>query len=107
MFVYQGLLSDSLTGHTMTAEDYNKAVKELTQIPGVGRAVADDLILMGVKHVSDLKNKDADKLYHKSNKLAGAVQDKSLLNTFRCAIDFASRKSQDKEMPEPHYSNAK
>jgi hypothetical protein len=81
----------------MTAEDYNKAVKELTQIPCVGRDVADDLIQMGVKKVSDLQDKDAERLYHKSNRQAGTIQDRNLLYTFRCAVYFASNEKHDAE----------
>ena len=90
----------------MTAEDYNKAVKELTQIPGIGRAVADDLIQMGYKKVSDLKDKDAERLYHKSNRQAGVIQDRNLLYTFRCAVYFASNTKHDEEkLKLPHWKD--
>ena len=81
----------------MTAEEYKQSLKELMSIPGVGRAVADDLIQMGIKKVNDLKDKDADRLYHKSNREAGVVQDKCILYTFRCAIYFASNTIHDEE----------
>ena len=81
----------------MTAEAYKQAVKELTQIPGVGRSIADDLIQMGITKVSDLKNKDADRLYHKSNRQAGVVQDRLLLYTLRCAVYFASNEKHEPE----------
>jgi nucleotidyltransferase/DNA polymerase involved in DNA repair len=81
----------------MTAEEYKSAVKELTTIPGVGRTVADDLIQLGIKKVSDLKDKDADRLYHRSNREAGTVQDKSLLVIFRNAIQFSLSNTQDDE----------
>ena len=81
----------------MTAEEYKNSLKELMEIPGVGRSVADDLIQLGVKKVSDLKNKSAERLYHKSNREAGTVQDKCLLYTFRCAIYYASNAKHDEE----------
>jgi predicted RecB family nuclease len=65
----------------MTAEEYKTAVKDLMIIPGVGRSVADDLIQMGIKKVSDLKDKNAERLYLKSNREAGVVQDRCLLYT--------------------------
>lgn len=58
-------------------------------IPGVGRSIANDLLRIGVTTVSALKNYDADELYALSNKLAGAVQDRCLLYTFRCAVYYA------------------
>jgi hypothetical protein len=66
-------------------------------IPGVGRSIADDLIQMGIKKVSDLKGKDADRLYSKSNRQAGVVQDRNLLYTLRCAVYFASNEKHDAE----------
>jgi len=81
----------------MTAEAYKEAIKRLTQIPGVERAVADDLIQMGITSTNDLKNKDAEKLYNKSNRQCGTVQDRTLLYVFRCAVYYASTEVHDKE----------
>ena len=81
----------------MTAEAYKEAVKELTQIPGVGRSIADDLILMGITSVGQLKNKDPERLYTKSNKQCGTVQDRCLLYVFRCAVYFASNETHEPE----------
>lgn len=80
----------------MTAEAYKEAIKQLTLIPGIDRAVADDLIQMGITTIADLKNKDAEKLYNKSNRQSGNVQDRKLLYIFRCAIYFASNEEHDK-----------
>ena len=80
----------------MTAEAYKEAIKQLTQIPGVERSVADDLIQMGITSTADLKNKDAEKLYNKSNRQSGSVQDRKLLYVFRCAIYYVSTDVHDK-----------
>ena len=80
----------------MTAEAYKEAIKQLTKIPGVERSVADDLIQMGITSTADLKNKDAEKLYNKSNRQSGNVQDRKLLYVFRCAIYYASSETHDK-----------
>ncbi|MFN8323812.1 MAG: helix-hairpin-helix domain-containing protein [Chitinophagales bacterium] len=81
----------------MTAEEYNKSVKELMTIPGVARSIADDLIQLGIKKVSDLKDKDPERLYSKSNRQAGIIQDKNVLYMFRCAVYFASNETHDTE----------
>ncbi|MBK7149391.1 MAG: pathogenicity locus [Bacteroidetes bacterium] len=81
----------------MTADEYKQAVKELMTIPAVGRTVADDLIQLGIKKVSDLKGLKAERLYSRSNRAAGLVQDKCLLYTFRCAIYFASNENHEPE----------
>ena len=66
-----------------------QTTKKLTSIPGVGKSIAADLYKLGIKHVDDLKGKDPQLLYDKSNQLAGCVQDKCLLYVFRCAVYFA------------------
>ena len=50
-------------------------LKNLMQIPGVGKSIAQDLINIGVKSVDDLKGRSPDELYNRSNKYAGAVQE--------------------------------
>lgn len=69
-----------------------KSLKELRTIPGVGKNIAKDLYDIGIKAVSDLKGKDPEKLYQKSNKHAGAIQDRCLLYVFRLAVYFAETK---------------
>ncbi|MFH1198007.1 MAG: helix-hairpin-helix domain-containing protein [bacterium] len=64
-------------------------VESLLSIPGVGKSISQDLFENGIKKVSDLKGKNPEKLYSKSNKLAGVTQDRCLLYVFRCAVYFA------------------
>lgn len=70
----------------MTKED---TIKELSLIPGVGKSIAMDLYLIGIRKISDLKGKNPQALYDQSNKVAGCVQDRCLLYVFRCAVYFA------------------
>lgn len=77
---------------------YKKTMlKDLMQIPGVGKSIANDLINIGIKSVNELKGKSPDDLYHKSNELAGMVQDRCLLYVFRCAVYYADTKCHDPE----------
>ena len=66
-----------------------QAIKDLRQIPGVGISIANDLWNIGIKRVSDLEGEDPQKLYDRSNKHAGMVQDRCLLYVFRCAVYYA------------------
>jgi len=66
-----------------------KSENSLTLIPGIGKSIAKDLNSIGILSVSDLKGKDPEKLYDKSNKQAGCIQDRCLLYAFRCAVYFA------------------
>ncbi len=68
----------------------NNQLKELQQIPGVGKSIANDLWNIGIKCINDLKNKNPEKLYNTSNQFVGTKQDRCLLYVFRCAVYFAS-----------------
>lgn len=68
---------------------------ELQRIPGIGKSIADDLRDIGIKKIADLQGKDPEKLFDKSNKFVGKVQDRCLLYTFRCAVYFAEHKTHD------------
>ena len=81
----------------MNQENKEECLKELKQIPGVGISIANDLYNIGIKKISDLKNKDPEWLYRQSNKYAGVVQDPCLLYVFRCAVYFATEPHHEKE----------
>ena len=71
------------------------SVKELMQIPGVGKSIANDLINIGITKINGLKNKSPEKLYEQSNKFAGVVQDPCLLYVFRGAVYFVTEKKHE------------
>jgi len=65
-------------------------LKDLMQIPGVGKSIAQDLYNIGITSVKELKGRSPEKLYALSNTYAGTIQDPCLLYTFRCAVYYAS-----------------
>ncbi len=71
----------------------SESLKELMIIPGVGKSISADLYNIGIKSVADLKGKDPEQLYAKSNKYAGLIQDRCLLYVFKCAVYFAETPS--------------
>lgn len=71
----------------------SESLKDLMIIPGVGKSISNDLYNIGIRSINDLKGKDPEKLYIKSNKHAGVVQDRCLLYVFRCAVYFAETES--------------
>ena len=75
-----------------------QVLKELQTIPGIGKSISLDLYDIGIRNVADLKGKDPEELYNKSNKLVGSVQDRCLLYTFRCAVYFAETEDPDLEL---------
>jgi hypothetical protein len=66
-----------------------KTKTELQTIPGIGLRMERDLLLLGIKKISDLKNKDPEKLYRKLETLTRSHQDRCVLYVLRCAIYYA------------------
>lgn len=77
--------------------DKEASLKQLMQMPGVGRSIATDLWKIGVTSIADLRRQDPELLYELSNRQAGVIQDRCLLYVFRCAVYYAEteQKSQD------------
>jgi hypothetical protein len=70
----------------------------LTVIPGVGKSIAQDLRIIGIHAVNDLKGKNPEQLYQLSNQAAGTVQDRCLLYVFRCAVYYAEGGHHDEKL---------
>ena len=70
---------------------------ELQTIPGVGKSTADDLRLIGIRRVQDLRNKDPEKLYAKLCRRVKKPVDRCMLYVLRCAVYFAMHKNPDPE----------
>ncbi|MDD5639214.1 MAG: DUF4332 domain-containing protein [Candidatus Pacebacteria bacterium] len=70
---------------------------DLQKIPGVGKSISQDLQNIGIHTVADLKGKNPEKLYEKSNLFEGFIQDRCLLYVFRTAVYFAEHKNPNPE----------
>jgi hypothetical protein len=68
----------------------SKKIGALTEIPGVGKSIAQDLHNIGIRTTSDLKGKNPETLFALSNDFAGRVQDRCLLYVFRGAVYYAN-----------------
>ncbi len=78
--------------------DKTPVLKELQKIPGIGPSLSEDLYLLGMRKVSDLKGRDPQKLYDELNSISGKVQDRCVLYVFRCAVYFATETKHDSEL---------
>lgn len=74
------------------------AIKELQQIPGVGKSIANDLYSLNIHSVRELENKDPEELYVKLCVKQGEDVDLCILYVFRCAIYYASHKKHNPEL---------
>lgn len=83
--------NERLLRHPVPASDA-AVLKALRAIPGVGPSIARDLYALGIRSVDDLCGQNPQTLYDRSNRIAGAVQDRCLLYVYRCAVYFAETK---------------
>lgn len=81
----------------MAASGKARAKSELEEIPGVGPAIARDLIGMGITRIAQLKGRSPAGLYKKLCDTTGMRHDPCVLYTFRCAIYYASHDRHDAE----------
>ena len=65
-----------------------KKVKDLEELPNVGKAVAADLRLIGIERPQDLIGKKPYELYEKLNDAAGQRQDPCMLDTLLSIVHF-------------------
>lgn len=72
-------------------------LKELQQIPGIGKNISEDLWNIGIRRIANLKGLDPRAIYDKSNRFEGVIQDRCLLYVFRCAVYFAETSHPDPE----------
>jgi hypothetical protein len=73
-------------------------LKELRQIPGVGKSIAEDLWNLGVRSVGDLQRKYPEELYLELCTQQGRQIDRCMLYVFRCAVYYASHPRRDPEL---------
>ncbi len=78
--------------------DKSVVLRELQKIPGIGKSMSEDLYMLGIRKISDLKERDPKKLYDEFNVLTGKVQDRCVLYVFRCAVYFATEMEHDPEL---------
>ena len=74
------------------------ALKELRQIPGVGKSIAQDLWNLGFRSIPELRSQDPEELYERLCILQGAHIDRCMLYVLRCAIYYASQENHDPEL---------
>lgn len=63
--------------------------RQLKDLRGIGKKMLADFDRLGIRSVTDLKSRDAQKLYDRMCKITGTRQDPCVLDTYRCAIEQA------------------
>jgi hypothetical protein len=67
-----------------------KNIKELEDLPNVGKAVSGDFKLLGIHKPEELKGKNAFTLYNRLCKLTGKRQDPCVIDVFMSVISFVN-----------------
>ena len=82
----------------MSGDARAAALRDFRRIPGVGRSIAEDLWLLGMRSVDDLRGGDPQALYERLCELQGCHVDRCMLYVLRCAVYFASGERHDPEL---------
>lgn len=73
-------------------------LKSFQTIPGVGKAVAQDLWNLGFRSLDELHDADPELMYEKLCMLQQCTVDRCMLYVFRCAVYFVSQKKHNPEL---------
>ena len=71
------------------------SLNDLEQIPGVGKAIAQDMQHIGIRSASQLKGQDPKKLYQRLCDFNASLVDRCMLYALRCAVYYASNTEHD------------
>jgi len=72
--------------------------KDLEQIPGIGKKIAQALRSIGIVSVDNLKGRKAECLYQRLCDLKTSKVDRCILYVFRCAIYYVENSRHDPEL---------
>lgn len=72
-------------------------MRDLLEIPGVGKNMKEHLKNIGVNFVEDLKGKNPEELYLSDCKKQGVKVDRCVLYVYRLAVYYAENEVYDKE----------
>lgn len=70
-------------------------MNDLQIIPGVGPKMSEDLLLLGITQIKDLRDKDPEELYERLCLMTGEKIDRCVLYVFRCAVYYATEDNPD------------
>ena len=73
-------------------------MKELQEIPGVGKKLAGDLADLGYHSVEELKGESPEEIYQRLSTLRGRHIDRCVLYVFRLAVYFAGNSVHEQEL---------
>ncbi len=76
----------------------SEVLRNLREIPGVGKSIAEDLWQLNIRSVNGLRKKNPERMYEQMCKIQKTRIDPCLLYVFRCAVYYASTKNPNPEL---------
>ena len=73
-------------------------LQELQRIPGVGKKIAEELWIAGIRSIADLHGRDPEALFSRLQERQDAPVDRCVLYVFRCAVYYASHEHHEPEL---------
>jgi len=86
-----------ITTKDAITSERDKVLRNLREIPGVGKACSLDFWNIGLRNITDLKGQNPKVLYDRLNMITGMTHDICMLYTFRCAVYFATENDHENE----------
>jgi recombinational DNA repair protein RecR len=78
--------------------DKIKIIRELKTLPNIGQKSAEQLQMVGVKSLDDIRRNKPEKIYEALLELENKNLDKIMLYVLRCAHYFLKTKNHDSEL---------
>lgn len=72
-------------------------MSELRKIPGVGKEIEKDLLMLGYTTIASLENADPEEMYERECMMKGCKIDRCQLYVYRCAVYYASENNPEPE----------
>ena len=73
-------------------------LKDLEQIPGVGKRIAQNMRNIGISTVGQLRGQEPEAIYQKLFDFKARPVDRCVLYVFRCAVYYVSNTEHDPEL---------
>lgn len=85
--------------HVLQLEEAIRELKEahrgLMSLPGVGKSIATDLMLLGYRDPAQLRGEDPESIYRRMQAMTEGPLDRCVLYVFRCAVHSAETPDAD------------
>lgn len=76
----------------------SNVIKSFRTIPGVGKAIAEDLWNLGYRSLEELRNEDPEEMYERLCEYQKVRVDRCMQYVFRCCVYYVTTDNHDPEL---------